>query len=154
LHPCFVMMPSSVSDYGDLMSPVSYEAVVHLKEHAATILAQVDREGGLDQRVRSPLEDGMEVSCFHIAFPISTHHRVESISTSAYFSSSTTFQVVPLPGGSHTCSATMALSLVPAFIRLKLWWCSNTAMAGPAAISFVYMRDFHINLRHRPGIHC
>ena len=80
---------------GDLMSPVSHEAIVRPKERAAAILAQVDREMARIRERDHHWEDGMEVSCFLIAFPISTHHRVECISTSVCFSSSTTFQVVP-----------------------------------------------------------
>jgi hypothetical protein len=49
-----------------------------------------------DQREHDHVWEGrMEVSCLHIYFPISTHRRVERISTSACFSSSTTFQAAP-----------------------------------------------------------
>ena len=66
---------------GDPMSPVSHDAVARPKEHAATIPAQVDREMARIRECDHHWEDGMEVSCFYIAFPISTHRRVESIST-------------------------------------------------------------------------
>ena len=79
---------------GDLMSPVSHKAVVRPKEHAVAILAQVDREMAWIRECDHHWEEGMEVSCFHIAFPISTHCQLECILTSVCFSSSTTFQVV------------------------------------------------------------
>jgi hypothetical protein len=61
----------------------------------AAILAQVDREIARIRERDHHQEDGMEVSCFYIAFPISTHRRVECISTLVCFSSPATFQVVP-----------------------------------------------------------
>jgi hypothetical protein len=108
----------------NLTSPVYYEAVVpaslslngtpHSSEGAdpgtavdacsAAGYAQpkvstlAPRMNGLvpDQRERDhDWEGGMEVSCFHIYLPISTHRRAECISTSACFSGSTTFQAVP-----------------------------------------------------------
>jgi hypothetical protein len=77
------------------MSPVSHhDTVVRPKERAAAILAQVDREMARIKERDHHWEDGMEVSCLHFITRVSTDRQVECISAPAYYSGSTTFQVV------------------------------------------------------------
>ena len=74
---------------GDLMSPVTHEAIVRQGARCNNPCTSWLGDG-LDQWARSPLGRRNVGELFPVAFPISTHCQVECI----WFSSLTTFQVV------------------------------------------------------------